>query len=108
MPKIPTDQFQVVIDRRRRNLKIRISKRLPGPLQLGGEQPANLGNGHIIGQYSHSRQDSLPDIEQMALPCRRAEGSSVQFPDNYGACKLTLSGDAPQPFHIGRRRPWTQ
>jgi hypothetical protein len=37
MPKVSTDQFQVVVDGGRRNLKVRISKRLSGLLQLGGE-----------------------------------------------------------------------
>ena len=60
--KIPTDQFQVVVDRGCRNLKIRVCKRLPGFLQLGGQKPANLGNGGIIGQDGYSGQQPLPDI----------------------------------------------
>ena len=70
MPKVPTDQFQVVIDSRRCDLKIRISKRLSACLQLRGEEPAHLGNGHIVGQHRHGRQDPLPDVDQMALPRR--------------------------------------
>lgn len=108
MPKVPTDQFQIVVDGRRCNLKIRISKRLSGLLQFGRQKPAHLRNGNIIGQYSHSGQDTLPDIDQMALPRWRPEGASVQFPDNHGTRKLILSGDAPEPFDVGRSRSGTQ
>jgi len=95
MPQVSTDQFQVVVDGRRRNLKIRIRKRLSGLLQLRGEQSAHLCDGHIIWEYSHSRQNTLSNIGEMAVPHRRTIGSSIQFPDNHSTCKLAFSGNAP-------------
>lgn len=74
MPEVPGDQFKVVIDRCRRNLKIRISKNLPCLLQLRRQESTHLSNSHIIGQHGHSSENTFPDIRQMALP--RGEAAS--------------------------------
>jgi hypothetical protein len=108
MPQVPTDQFQIVVDGRRCDLKICIRQRPSSILQLRRKEPVHLGHGCIIGQYGHCGQDPLPDVEQMALPARRTEGSSVQFTDHHGTCKLIFARDAPEPFDIGRSRSKAQ
>ena len=108
MPQVPADQFQIVVDGRRCNLKIGIRQRPSRILQLRRQKAVYLGHGGIIGQYGHGGQDPFPDIEQMTLPGRGTEGSSVQFPDYNGTCKLIFARDAPEPFDISRSRSKAQ
>lgn len=104
MAHISAHQFQAVIARCCRNLQIGIGKCLPCLFQFSAELSIDASRLNIIGQHGYSWQDSLPDIAQMAVACRRAIGAFVQFADDNGTGELLFAGNLLEPRYIQRKR----
>src|SRR5690606_7844367 len=68
VPQVARDQLQIVVQRRRRDLEIRVRQDLAGRLQFRAEAAVHTRRRHVVLQNGHCGQDPLLDVAQVALP----------------------------------------
>ena len=62
VPKVPRYQFQIVVKRGRRNLKISIRQRLARCLEPSADLTEDTGRSDVVGQDRDRRKDALFNV----------------------------------------------
>lgn len=91
MSDVAGDDFQIVIERRRGDLEIRIGKRPPCNRQPSLELAINTGNRQVVREDRQRWKYASFDVLQVVLGVGRTVSSTKKLAHRYRACKLRLS-----------------
>ena len=104
MPDIAGHEVEPVVQRGRRDLKIRVGQDPSLAREAGVNLSERAGDGSIVRQHRDSDQHSAVDVLEMPLALGRSTGSLEQLSDHDRTRELIRAGDGGQPAEVRRRR----
>jgi hypothetical protein len=101
--EIAGDELEVVVNRRRGDLKIRVRQHPLGRFQLRLKSPVHPRNLDIVRENRQSGQHACLDVAQVSRSVGRTTRPLEQFADHDCARELFGTGDGTEPPNVPRQ-----